>query len=131
MVEYLDSSRCKLVDEQLAKGVRSRSAVKRAISSRWSSRWSRAEFAPWATPAPNSLVRTGRPPSAPVKKFMDMTPHFPIYMDYGATTPVDPRVVDAMIPWLREHFGNPASRSHAWGWEAEEAVEKAREQVAD
>ena len=62
---------------------------------------------------------------------MDMTPHFPIYMDYGATTPVDPRVVDAMVPWLREHFGNPASRSHAWGWEAEEAVEKARVQVAD
>lgn len=62
---------------------------------------------------------------------MDMTPHFPIYMDYGATTPVDPRVVDAIVPWLREHFGNPASRSHAWGWEAEEAVEKARVQVAD
>ncbi|GKS96382.1 IscS subfamily cysteine desulfurase [Acidovorax sp. SUPP2825] len=61
---------------------------------------------------------------------MDMTPHFPIYLDYGATTPVDPRVVDAMIPWLREHFGNPASRSHAWGWEAEEAVEKARVEVA-
>jgi cysteine desulfurase len=61
---------------------------------------------------------------------MDMTPHFPIYMDYGATTPVDQRVVDAMIPWLREHFGNPASRSHAWGWEAEAAVEKAREDVA-
>jgi len=62
---------------------------------------------------------------------MDMTPHFPIYMDYGATTPVDQRVVDVMIPWLREHFGNPASRSHAWGWEAEEAVEKARTQVAE
>lgn len=62
---------------------------------------------------------------------MDVTPHFPIYLDYGATTPVDPRVVDAMIPWLREHFGNPASRSHAWGWEAEEAVEKARADVAD
>ena len=62
---------------------------------------------------------------------MDTTPHFPIYLDYGATTPVDPRVVDAMILWLREHFGNPASRSHAWGWEAEEAVEKARAQVAD
>ena len=61
---------------------------------------------------------------------MDLTPHFPIYMDYGATSPVDQRVVDAMIPWLREHFGNPASRSHAWGWEAEAAVEKAREQVA-
>jgi cysteine desulfurase len=59
-----------------------------------------------------------------------MTPHFPIYMDYGATTPVDQRVVDAMIPWLREHFGNPASRSHAWGWEAEAAVEKARDEVA-
>ena len=59
-----------------------------------------------------------------------MTPHLPIYMDYGATTPVDPRVVDKMIPWLREHHGNPASRSHAWGWEAEKAVEQAREQVA-
>jgi cysteine desulfurase len=62
---------------------------------------------------------------------MDMTPHFPIYMDYGATTPCDPRVVDAMVPWLYEHFGNPASRSHAWGWEAEAAVEKARVQVAE
>ncbi len=61
---------------------------------------------------------------------MDMTPHFPVYMDYGATTPVDQRVVDAMIPWLREHFGNPASRSHAWGWEAEAIVEKSREHVA-
>ncbi len=61
---------------------------------------------------------------------MDMTPHFPIYLDYASTNPVDQRVVDAMIPWLREHFGNPASRSHAWGWEAEAAVEVAREQVA-
>jgi cysteine desulfurase len=62
---------------------------------------------------------------------MSTTPHFPIYLDYGATTPVDQRVVGAMIPWLREHFGNPASRSHAWGWEAEAAVEKSREQVAE
>ena len=61
---------------------------------------------------------------------MDMTPHFPIYLDYSATNPCDERVVDAMIPWLREHYGNPASRSHAWGWEAEEAVEKARADVA-
>lgn len=61
---------------------------------------------------------------------MDTTPHLPIYLDYGATNPCDPRVVDAIVPWLREHFGNPASRSHAWGWEAEAAVEKAREDVA-
>lgn len=54
----------------------------------------------------------------------------PIYLDNSSTTPVDPRVVDAMIPWLREHFGNPASRSHAFGWVAEKAVETAREQVA-
>ncbi|HQR55692.1 MAG TPA: IscS subfamily cysteine desulfurase [Burkholderiaceae bacterium] len=54
----------------------------------------------------------------------------PIYLDYSATTPVDPRVVDAMIPWLRDHFGNPASRSHAFGWEAEKAVEQARANVA-
>jgi cysteine desulfurase len=54
----------------------------------------------------------------------------PIYLDYSATTPVDPRVVDAMVPWLRQNFGNPASRSHAFGWEAEKAVESARAQVA-
>ena len=62
---------------------------------------------------------------------MDTTPHFPIYLDYSATNPCDERVVDAMVPWLRSHFGNPASRSHAWGWEAEAAVETARGQVAD
>ena len=59
-----------------------------------------------------------------------MTPPLPIYLDCAATTPVDPRVVAAMVPWLGEHFGNPASRSHAWGWEAEKAVEMARRQVA-
>ncbi|CAG4898749.1 IscS subfamily cysteine desulfurase [Paraburkholderia saeva] len=57
-------------------------------------------------------------------------PHLPIYMDYSATTPVDPRVVDKMIPYLREQFGNPASRSHSYGWDAERAVEEARENVA-
>jgi cysteine desulfurase len=55
---------------------------------------------------------------------------FPIYLDYSATTPVDPRVAQKMIPFLTGDFGNPASRSHAFGWKAEEAVEEAREHVA-
>ncbi len=60
----------------------------------------------------------------------ETAPHFPIYMDYSATTPIDPRVADKMIPYLREQFGNPASRSHMYGWTAEKAVEEARGYVA-
>jgi cysteine desulfurase len=59
-----------------------------------------------------------------------MTIHTPIYLDYSATTPVDPRVAEKMIPFITEHFGNPASRSHSFGWTAEEAVEEARDEVA-
>ncbi|MGZ5201946.1 MAG: aminotransferase class V-fold PLP-dependent enzyme, partial [Telluria sp.] len=65
-----------------------------------------------------------------LEKSFATAPHFPVYMDYSATTPVDPRVADKMIPFLREQFGNPASRSHAYGWSAEAAVEEARGHVA-
>ena len=72
--------------------------------------------------------------NAPLDKKIEQSfvtaPHFPIYMDYSATTPVDPRVADKMIPFLREQFGNPASRSHMYGWSAEAAVEEARANVA-
>jgi len=68
---------------------------------------------------PNSAVPVlSRPPGAPV------------YLDYQATTPCDPRVVEAMLPWFTEHFGNPHSRNHRYGWEAEEAVEQGRAAIA-
>src|ERR1022692_529636 len=69
-------------------------------------------------------------PRHPARNFLEPSVNRPIYLDYSATTPVDPRVANKMLPFLFERFGNPASRSHSYGWDAEGAVELAREQVA-
>ena len=77
-----------------------------------------------------TATKTGVPPS-PKPNGGSNAPKRPVYLDYQATTPMDPRVLDAMMPFFTEKFGNPHSRNHHHGWEAEEAVEHARKQVAD
>ena len=62
---------------------------------------------------------------------MNKTIKKPIYLDYQSTTPLDPKALDAMMPYLTENFGNPHSRSHSFGWVAEEAIDIAREQIAN
>src|SRR5438552_11834204 len=97
-----------------------------------SSSWSAPRTRAMSTCCRTIGCRRARSPS--LRRWSDagfgVTMKKPIYLDYSATTPVDPRVAAQMIPYLTEQFGNPASRSHAFGWTSEKAVEAAREEVA-
>lgn len=73
----------------------------------------------FVTPSPDMLGFETKPVNESTNR--------PIYLDVQATSPMDPRVLDAMLPYLTEQYGNPHSRTHAYGWEAEKAVDTARE----
>ena len=86
---------------------------------------------PMSRVMPQCARRNFSAAQASVKDAPDIKEEFrPLYLDAQATTPMDPRVVDAMMPYLVTHYGNPHSRTHSYGWQSETAVEKAREQIA-
>ena len=119
MVDYLDSvSLQDLVDQQRVRQLQEANNQAQACAVRVNRVVARTP--PTRRPRPSPPT----PPHKQHQEFVEMTTR-PIYLDYSATTPVDPRVVDKMVPWLYENFGNPASRSHAFGWESEDAVERA------
>ena len=123
MVEYLDSvSLQDLVDQQEARTAGADRQIVGAARAQGGTRVADLHLQPIDADGTRSIRERGMR----VRSSMSQ----PIYIDYSATTPIDPRVADKMIPYLREQFGNPASRSHVYGWTAEKAVEEARAQVA-
>ena len=87
------------------------------------------DLAPTAAPTAATAVPRHDDPEYMEIKGIKLTGR-PLYLDMQATTPIDPRVIDAMLPYFTDQYGNPHSRTHMYGWESEEAVEKSRKQVS-